>query len=53
MERTKEGEPLILTYSQNCQIKKEKLDLIVILTKQKTSLEIAELSQKFEKEVLS
>ena len=52
VERTKEGEPLILTYSQNGQIKKEKLDLIVILTKQKTSPEITALSQNLQQEIL-
>ncbi|MBW1851874.1 MAG: hypothetical protein JRJ15_10670 [Deltaproteobacteria bacterium] len=51
VERTKEGAPLTLTYSQNGDNKKEDFDLVIVLTKPKISPEIAALGKKLDQEV--
>ncbi len=52
VERTQEGGPLSVAYSQNGDDKKEEFDLVVILTKPKVSPEIAALAKKFDQEIL-
>ena len=52
VERVRNDQSLVLQYSENGESKQETFDLIVILSKQKLSLEIESLSKKLEQEVL-
>jgi len=52
VERAREGGPLIVTYIENGQDKKEDFDLVVVLTKPKISSESVALGKKLEQEVL-
>jgi heterodisulfide reductase subunit A-like polyferredoxin len=52
VERTQEGGPLSVSYSQNGDGKKEDFDLVVVLTKSKIASEIVALGKKFEQEIL-
>lgn len=51
VERKGEEAPLSLTYSTGGQSKTEDFDLLVVLTKEKISPEIMELSRKLEQEI--
>ncbi len=52
VERTKEGNPLTLTYLKNGTSKKDDFDLIVVLTKPKISPEVAALAKKLDQQII-
>ena len=52
LERSREGEPLTLSYLENGGHKQETFDLVVILTKPKISRELVSLSKKLEQDII-
>ena len=52
VEKSENGQPLTLKYSQNGEQKQASFDLIVILTKPKISPELVSLSKKLEQDII-
>lgn len=52
VQKGEDGQPLTLTYTENNEQKQASFDLIVILTKPKTSPELVSLSKKLEQDII-